>query len=86
VTEPCAVDILKRLYCFVDISGCFVMRAGPKTHGLVIALAIGVMASALALAFGYAQLPSHGSLNKVVWAADANGNPVNGSKSAASKQ
>ena len=56
------------------------MRAGPKTSGLVIALAIVVMATALALAFGYARLPSHARANKVTQTLDANGNLAVGSK------
>ena len=55
------------------------MRAGPKTHSLmIIALAIVIMASALAMAFEYAQLPSHASANKVARTIDANGNGVVG--------
>jgi hypothetical protein len=53
------------------------MRAGPKTRGLmIIALAIVVMASALAMAFEYAQLPSHANETKIARAIDANGNGV----------
>jgi len=53
------------------------MRIGPQTtHGLLIALPIIVMASALALAFGYGQLPNHASANKIARTLDANGNGV----------
>jgi len=56
------------------------MRAGPKTNALVIALAAVVMAAALAVAFGYAQLPSHASAGKAARTMDANGNSIVGSR------
>jgi len=51
-----------------------VMRAGPKTNSLVIALAIGVMASALTLSFWYADWPSYASPIKAASTLDASGN------------
>jgi hypothetical protein len=42
----------------------------------VMALAIIIMASAIAMAFNYAHRPSHAAPNHAKWNLDANGNPV----------
>jgi hypothetical protein len=43
---------------------------------MIIALAIVVMASALAMAFEYAQLPGHANETRIALTIDANGNGV----------